>query len=183
VNAEERFRVEVGRPRTIEEVRQALAEAEPVAMRYRASLNAMNTGPLGPGCDELTRKHYEEFDCDQSEDICSALREILPEFEELELARIKFEDLPELRKAEAIGKLAKFWQDNVERHVRNCRHWIEVFGTESFTRIQVFSWVAGVEPNFDPLEDPTPEESGIFRDQAREMMRPVLEEICDKVKE
>jgi hypothetical protein len=180
MNAEERFRVEVGRQRTIEEVRQALAEAEPVAARYKASEEAIDAMPGGPGRDAAAKAHGEEFDPDDSEDVCNGLREILPELEEIELVRARCSGWPEPKKTKCLEAVQEFWQTTVERHIRNCRHWIEVFGTESFVRIQVFSWVAGVEPNFDPLYDATPEESETFKEQAREMMRPVLEQICDK---
>ncbi len=166
-NLEDLFKVEVGRVRTIEEVRAMTEMLQPHVDAYEASFNEACAMPW-EGDDSMAgkrgmafEKHDEEFPEGCGHSIALAgLREILEDLEMLE--KVIPEDAPCAVVQEAVRSVTL---KAAEGHTRNARHWLGMFGSDSYIRIDVFSWVAGVEPNYNELENETEEERKMFEEQ------------------
>ena len=180
---EELFKVELGRVRSIAEVRAVADGLRPYVAAYEKSFKEACDMPWTPGLpgepprfsEERTaafEKHDEEYSDGVDYAIAlQGLNEILPELEALEKEippDIPEDKQPAVQKIveEAIGKIA-------ESGIRNARHWLGVFGSDSYIRVDVFSWIAGVAPNYEELEDATEREEEMFKSQVDDMVQTI----------
>lgn len=176
-SVEELFKVDVGRIRSIAEVRAMVEELRPFAKEYRAMWEAASAMPYeeelwlgGPEREAAFNKLDEEFPDGPAHELAlDGLNEVLEDLGELEKEIPK--SIPD-DKREAVDRLVRAnVLEIVERHIRNARYWSGVFGGDSYTRIDVFSWIVGVEPNYEPLEEETEEERKIHEEQVAGMAK------------
>jgi hypothetical protein len=184
VNLEERFKVEVGRVRTFQEVLDSWNEVKILAKASTAALEAACDLPIGPEREAALAKYDEEFEDGPSEPevVETALAEIVPDLEQIEALRPMIEAAPESRRAQVTKLFDDFLKKTVDGYIRHSRYWIGMFGMDSGFRINTFSWIIGVEPNYEPLDDPTPEEEAMFEEQIEEMVKPIVDAINKELK-
>ena len=166
---------EIGVVRTNEEIRKLVEKIRP----FHVSAEAAADAALSPGEPGRYDKFLEDWpDATDWELALDAFGEVLPDLEELTKALEEFgaeEAGPRGKELEALTRKCRVWV--VEKHIRNARHWIDMFGNDSKVRIDAFSWIAGVEPNYNPLENATPEEEEAFSRQAKDMFKGLLSDL------
>ena len=102
MNLEERFKVEVGRVRTFQEVLDSWNEVKILAKASTAAFEAACDLPIGPEREAALAKYDEEFEDGPSEPevVETALAEIVPDLEQIEALRPMIEAAPESRRAQ-----------------------------------------------------------------------------------
>jgi hypothetical protein len=166
--------------KTNDEIRARIVELTPIVKGQRAMFDAACAMPEGAARSAAFEEYFHVDDEGEHVDNeLDALEDLMPDLEALEEAvrQVGTVELSPQQLVKLQEKVAELRHKVVVDHIRNARNWQELFGSESTTRIDVFSKIIDVEPNYEPLDDVTEEEKAMFAKQMHDALAPILEEI------